>query len=69
MEEAYLKTINMILQQDCAYETGQEIAAQITYMGQRYPTKVWAEIIRTYANKDVLKFLIKKYLFKKVAPV
>lgn len=57
----------MILEQDCSMEAAQEIGAQLTYMGKRYPTKVWIDLIAGFANKEVLTYIIKKYLFKKVA--
>ena len=67
IEKAFNKSVNMILEQDCSMEAAQEIGAQLTYMGKRYPTKIWIDLIAGFANKEVLTYIIKKYLFKKVA--
>lgn len=56
----------MLMQTDSTYELTQELGTHLVYLGRTYPFQVWADIVRKMSSKEMLVYLVKKYLINKV---
>lgn len=59
----------MLMQTDSTYELTQELGTHLVYLGRTYPFMTWANIVRQMASKDMLIYLVKKYLVNKVIEI